>query len=161
MIKAILACDEAWGIGKNGDLPWPHNPADLKWFKEKTLNSTIIMGRNTWNSLPFKPLPKRENVVVTSSDISGPDSVFEMKSLLKILPQMKALNKDIWIIGGAQLIESMLPYIDEFHFSRISGTYNCDVFLPLTKIEEQFNIDTITITPELTIEIWKKNETVS
>jgi dihydrofolate reductase len=44
IIKAILACDEQWGIGKDGDLPWPRNPADLKWFKESTLNDTVVMG---------------------------------------------------------------------------------------------------------------------
>ena len=57
MIKAILACDDEWGIGKNGDLPWPHNPADLRWFKNNTLNSVIVMGKSTWDSLPRKPLP--------------------------------------------------------------------------------------------------------
>ena len=42
MIKAILACDDEWGIGKDGDLPWPHNPADLKWFKKNTINCCLL-----------------------------------------------------------------------------------------------------------------------
>ena len=67
MIKAILACDDEWGIGKNGDLPWPHNPADLRWFKNNTLNSVVVMGKSTWDSLPRKPLPNRENLIVTTS----------------------------------------------------------------------------------------------
>ena len=62
-IKAILACDADWGIGKDGDLPWPHNPADLKWFKQSTLNHTVVMGKATWDSLPVKPLPNRVNVL--------------------------------------------------------------------------------------------------
>ena len=66
MIRAILACDENWGIGKSGALPWPHNPADLKWFKASTLNHTIVMGKATWDSLPVKPLSNRVNVVVSS-----------------------------------------------------------------------------------------------
>ena len=67
MIKAILACDDEWGIGKDGDLPWPHNPADLKWFKKNTLNCMVIMGKSTWDSLPRKPLPNRENMIVTKA----------------------------------------------------------------------------------------------
>ena len=63
MIKAILACDEDWGIGKDGELPWPHNSADLKWFKENTTGGVVVMGKSTWDSLPFKPLPKRENII--------------------------------------------------------------------------------------------------
>ena len=43
MIKAILACDEDWGIGKAGDMPWPHNPADLKWFKQNTTGGVVVI----------------------------------------------------------------------------------------------------------------------
>ena len=152
MIKAILACDEEWGIGKNNDLPWPHNPADLKWFKQTTLNSPVIMGRKTWDSLPFKPLPKRENMVVSSKKVANADVVVDIDTLVKMAPKIE----HAWIIGGATLIESMIGYIDEIHLSRIKGTYDCDTFLPLTKIKTLFILETTTLTPELTIEIWKK-----
>ena len=76
-VKAILACDADWGIGKDGNLPWPHNPADLKWFKQSTLNHTVVMGKATWDSLPVKPLPNRVNVVVSSSDILAKVDVFQ------------------------------------------------------------------------------------
>ena len=142
MIRAILACDDEWGIGRDNTLPWPHNPADLKWFKDNTLNSVIVMGRNTWESLPFKPLPNRENVVITSSDVSpeGADVVCDLRSFNKILPQMQAQGKDVWIIGGGQLVNAMLPYIEEIWLSRISGTYNCDTFLPRELIETTFTL---------------------
>ena len=109
MIQAILACDQDWGIGKNGALPWPHNPADLKWFKENTLNCTIVMGRKTWESLPIKPLPKRKNIVVSSSNIEGADISVPIEQLKKITIPMLKHTGDIWIIGGAQLIEQLLP----------------------------------------------------
>mgnify|MGYP003323142260 CR=1 FL=1 len=72
MIKAILACDEDWGIGKDGNLPWPHNPEDLKWFKKNTLNQVVVMGSKTWND-PFMPTPlkHRENILITSKDNSN------------------------------------------------------------------------------------------
>ena len=49
-MKAILAADTDWGIGKDGTMPWPHNSDDLAWFKECTIDSTVIMGRKTWDS---------------------------------------------------------------------------------------------------------------
>lgn len=155
MIRAILACDQEWGIGKNGALPWPHNPADLKWFKENTVNCTIVMGRKTWESLPMKPLPKRENIVVTtSSEVDGADVVVDVSGLLKLLPQINH-TKNVWIIGGAQLIERLLPYIDSIHLSRIEGVYGCDTFLPVESILDQFALDTVD-NSDLYIEHWIK-----
>lgn len=140
MIRAILACDEDWGIGKDNDLPWPHNPADLAWFKANTLNSTIVMGHNTWKSLPFKPLPNRHNVVVSSTmqpqlgvELVQPDIY---KSRIAVINS----TNDVWIIGGAQLINHSLNIIDEIWLSRISGTYNCDTFLPRSLIETTFSL---------------------
>ncbi len=156
MIRAILACDQEWGIGKNGALPWPHNSADLKWFKEHTNNSTIVMGRKTWESLPVKPLPNRENIVVTSNVLQGPDVVVDMRSFYKILPQIK-FQKDVWIIGGAQLIEHCLDIIDEFYLSRIQGKYDCDTFLPADLIMDNFNLyDAEETDSDLYIEKWAR-----
>lgn len=156
MIKAILACDQEWGIGKNGALPWPHNSADLKWFKQHTNNSTIVMGRKTWESLPVKPLPNRENIVVTSGLVKGPDVVVDIRSFYKILPQIK-FQKDVWIIGGAQLVEHCLDVIDEFYLSRIEGVYNCDTFLPADLIMDNFNLyDAEETDSDLYIEKWAR-----
>lgn len=155
MIRAILACDEDWGIGKDGDLPWPHNPADLKWFKENTLGGVVVMGGATWRSLPRKPLPGRENVVITRRDDIKAEVVVDLKSAFKILPQMN-FTKDVWIIGGAKLVESCLDIIDEIWLSRISGTYECDTFLPRTLIEETFRLHISEIQNDVYVEVWRK-----
>ena len=63
-IHLIWAQDENGGIGQDGKLPW-HISEDLKNFKALTLNSTIIMGRKTWDSLPIKPLPNRKNIILS------------------------------------------------------------------------------------------------
>lgn len=145
MIRAILAHDSQYGIGKNGDLPWPKNSEDLKWFKESTSDSTVVMGRSTWESLPFKPLPNRHNVVVSSKmkvqygvEIIRPDIY---KSRMNIMSQ----HEDVWIIGGAQLLESSLDIIDELWLNNVGGEYDCDVFLPYRKIESIFKVDQIEI----------------
>ena len=69
-IHLIWAQDENGGIGKLGKLPW-HLSEDLQNFKKITLNSVIIMGKNTWKSLTIKPLPKRRNIVLTSSKMDN------------------------------------------------------------------------------------------
>ena len=110
MIKAILAADANWGIGKDGIMPWPHNSEDLKWFKECTDGECIIMGRKTWESLPFKPLPNRYNIVVTSKgEMVGPHATVDVSTLHMILDNR---SSSPWIIGGGQLVASTLQYID-------------------------------------------------
>jgi len=154
-IKAILACDADWGIGKDGDLPWPHNPADLKWFKQSTLNHTVVMGKATWDSLPVKPLPNRVNVVVSSSDILAKVDVLSITDLRRRLSSMDP-DQDVWIIGGARLIEGMMDYIDEFHLSQINGTYNCDTFSPSTVIQELYTLTSSQFQGDVYVDIWSK-----
>ena len=155
MIRAILACDENWGIGKSGALPWPHNPADLKWFKASTLNHTIVMGKATWDSLPVKPLPNRVNVVVSSSNILAKVDVVSISDLRRRLSSMDT-DQDMWIIGGARLIEGMMDYIDEFHLSQIKGNYNCDTFLPSTLIQENYSLTSSQFQGDVYVDVWSK-----
>jgi len=155
MIRAILACDENWGIGKSGALPWPHNPADLKWFKASTLNHTIVMGKATWDSLPVKPLPNRVNVVVSSSDILAKVDVLSISDLRRRMSSMDT-DQDVWIIGGARLIEGMMDYIDEFHLSQIKGNYNCDTFLPSTLIQENYSLTSSQFQGDVYVDVWSK-----
>lgn len=156
MIKSILACDENWGIGKAGTLPWPHNSADLKWFKQSTMNTTMVMGRNTWNSLPVKPLPGRRHIVISKSEFTefGPNVTRMYIEYFKKYYTMFGVI-DFTIIGGAQLVESCLDIIDEFWLSHITGSYDCDVFLPKDLILEQFKqVEVEETVPELNITKW-------
>lgn len=159
MIRAILACDDDWGIGKDGDLPWPHNPADLKWFKENTLGGVVVMGKTTWNSLPenSKPLPGRNNIIVTSAERreNGPYHFMTFETARGSLPQMNHLQ-NVWIIGGSQLVEGLLDIIDEVWLSRISGTYECDTFLPRSLIEELFRLTVSEKQNDVYVEVWEK-----
>ena len=155
MIRAILACDDNWGIGKNGTLPWPHNPADQKWFKECTINSIVVMGKTTWDDPDMpKPLPKRKNVVVTSGEAPGAHVVGDIQSIKKLLPQMD-LQEDVWIIGGARLVSSLLAYIDEIWLSRIKGVYDCDTFLPRDLIESTFTLHVSEQQGDVYIDKWR------
>tara|TARA_B110000503_G_C7100609_1_gene393609 strand:+ start:183 stop:704 length:522 start_codon:yes stop_codon:yes gene_type:complete len=154
MITAILACDEKWGIGKAGTLPWPKNTADLKWFKEETFGHVVIMGRNTWNApgMP-NPLAGRINVVITrdtSVTLAVPGilspyltTLDELPNILEewqVVPGGFPLLK-VFVIGGANLVESMLDQIDEIWLSCIDGDWDCDTFLPKEKIKSMFERD--------------------
>ena len=162
MIKAILACDDEGGVSKDGTLPWPHNSKDLQWFKDNTAGHVVVMGSTTWEDphMP-RPLPRRTNVLVTTrkEDYPGADGYIsgdlniELKELEATCPGII-----IWNIGGPNIIEQSLGAIDEFYISRIPGTYDCDTFLPLKKIESLFELDFEEAHDNVTFQIWKKRK---
>ena len=156
MIRAILACDEDWGIGKDGSMPWPHNRADLQWFKKMTYGYSIVMGRNTWNSLPVRPLPGRQNIVVSTTTVEGATYTIGLGKDFKSQLVDLNLEQPLWIIGGGQLIEGCLDIIDEIWLSRIQGEYDCDVKLPSDKILEQFVFDSASPETDIYVERWVK-----
>ncbi|MDA8883045.1 dihydrofolate reductase [bacterium] len=158
MIRVILACDQNWGIGKDGGLPWPHNSADMKWFKNTTTGCVVVMGKSTWDSLPVKPLPNRNNIVVTSSELDKDKGGYHYIKFDNAITEITNMSKlqNVWIIGGAKLVMGLFPIIDEFHLSRISGSYDCDTFLPSTLIEENFTLRDSGITDGVYVDVWSK-----
>jgi len=158
VIRAILACDEDWGIGKDNDLPWPHNPADLKWFKENTTGGVVAMGKATWDSLPTKPLPNRNNIVVTSSEDDYNDGGYHYVKFETAKTELVNMNKlqDVWVIGGARLVEGLLPIIDEIWLSRINGSYGCDTFLPRTLIELTYELYSSQREGDVYVDKWRQ-----
>ena len=95
MLMMIFACDLNGVIGKNGDLPWRQS-TDLQFFKKTTLGKTVVMGRKTWDSLPF-PLPGRRNIVISRSNRDDVEvmSIEEVRRLAK--------TDDLFIIGGGEI----------------------------------------------------------
>lgn len=160
LIKAILACDDEGGIGRYGTLPWPRNKTDLQWFKCNTEGHIVVMGSSTWKDphMPT-PLPNRVNLVVTSK----PDDPSFKGAYMRItgdpIPVLKELAKgsqDVWVIGGASIINQTMDVIEEFYLSRISGAYACDVFLDLDRIKETYNRDVVVQHGNVRFEIWRK-----
>lgn len=142
MIRAIYATDIQGGIGKNGTIPWPKNEADLKWFKESTYGDIVIMGKNTWldPKMP-KPLENRYNVVVSDSGLSSDDKPNIVIPRDKVEDYAKQqYEKDVWIIGGAQLLMSSWDFIEEAWVSKIEEIYDCDTFVNVPKSFELFEM---------------------
>ena len=149
-MKAIIACDIKGGIGYQNKLPWSKIEGDLPRFKDLTSGKVIVMGRNTWESLPKKPLPNRINVVVTSTDIPG-------ITTLNSLPAKDYMDlSDVWLIGGAKLIDSSWHLIEEVHLSRTFTEYHCDAFIDLVKLEREFMCWFKENHTDHSYEIWKR-----
>ncbi len=99
-IIGIVAIAENYAIGKDGKLPW-HYSADLKFFKQTTLNQVVVMGFNTWKSIG-KPLPNRLNIVLSrSNSIENQPEVLLVRNKEKIIALSKYLKGDLFVIGGA------------------------------------------------------------
>ena len=128
-IHLIWAQDFEGGIGKNGRLPW-NISEDLKNFKKLTLNSTIIMGRKTWDSLPFKPLPNRRNVVLSSNNIPDVEVYHNIDACINTL-QNESLTK-IFIIGGSSIYKLFFNYANYLHITFVDiSTNGLDTFFPI------------------------------
>lgn len=149
-MKLIVACDPRGGIGYNNKLPWDKLQGDLPRLKELTTGKVVLMGRNTWESLPKKPLPNRINVVVTKQDIMG-------VTTFTSLPDRDQMDlTDVWLIGGAMLINSSWHLIEEVHLSRTFAEHTCDVFIDLVKLEREFICWFKEDLTDHSYEIWKR-----
>jgi dihydrofolate reductase len=144
MINIIVATCYRRGIGIKNELPW-RLKGDLNYFKENTIgdnNNCVIMGKNTWNSLPknSRPLKDRHNIIVSNSmktkanyQISNKNNTTITSSLNEALEltYTKRFSKT-WIIGGANLYDSAIRtnLIDEIHITNITNDISCDTFFP-------------------------------
>ncbi|HLP79703.1 MAG TPA: dihydrofolate reductase, partial [Acidobacteriota bacterium] len=125
-IYLIAAIGDNYVIGKDGKMPW-NVPEDLKLFRENTLNSNILMGRKTFESIG-RPLPKRKNIVLSTS-MKPHDGVYIGTTLEEALAQCDA-DKNLFVIGGATLYEQTLPLADKLYISHIKGSFEGDTFFP-------------------------------
>ena len=147
MISAIVAVDNNWGIGYNGDL-LEHIPEDLRYFKELTTSHVVVMGSKTWDSLPKKPLKDRLNVVVSSKprEVLGDMSIrIDMEELMVRMIYMKrnalvnpAEEEEWFVIGGGSIYQQLLPFCDRVYVTKIYKDHdNVDTYFPnLDKSEE-------------------------
>ncbi len=128
-LTVIAAVARNGVIGKDNALPW-HLPADLKRFKALTTGHTVIMGRKTWESLPekFRPLPGRQNIVVTRNAgyaASGATVATSLPAALAL-----ARGTQAFVIGGAKLYRVALALADRLELTEISRDYEGDTFFP-------------------------------
>lgn len=133
-LSLIVARARNGVIGANGGLPW-RLAGDLAFFKRTTLGSPVLMGRNTWESLPRRPLPERANIVLTRQwDYSARDARV-YSSFLTAVNAGKSLAKaagktDCFVIGGVRLYERALPMVDRIYLTEVDAAPEGDVYFP-------------------------------
>lgn len=134
MVNMIAAIGMNNELGKNGSLIW-NIPKDLKYFSEKTKGSTIVMGRNTFNSLP-KVLPGRKHIILSKTnsfnkEIDSNVVVVDNKDELIDLCNKISYNNEVFIIGGASLYEMFIDIADKLYITHIEEIdEDADVYFP-------------------------------
>lgn len=123
-VSLIVACTKTGVIGKDGKIPW-NLPDEMKHFREYTLGKTIIMGRKTFESIG-KPLPKRNNVVISSSTTPVHEGVQQYRSLEQAIIDKVESKEDVVIIGGVKIYEAALPFVNSMYISWINDEYEGD-----------------------------------
>ena len=155
-IHLIWAQDFEGGIGIDGKLPW-HIPEDLKNFKQLTLDTKIIMGRKTWESLPIKPLPQRKNIVLSNQK---KENVQTYHSYNECLNSFKSTDK-IFIIGGRSIYKLFFNKADYLHITNIDLLEEgINEFFPISNndiISRFQEIDSMKLNEVAEYTLWSKN----
>ncbi len=126
-MKAIVAVDKKWGIGKNNGLLFSL-PEDMKFFRSTTLGSTVVMGKNTLKSFPGgKPLADRTNIVIDPDGEEHPGCIVagSLDGLAEILEKAQG---DIFVIGGAMTYHTLLPYCEAALVTKVDADGDAEVF---------------------------------
>jgi len=135
-MEAIIAIDEEYGLAKDGKIPWK-NKEDMKFFKDKTINNIVVMGSKTLETLPNQlPLKNRYNIVLTnnknnlSEKYSSYDNIifYNYEELINYIDSIDTdTDKTIYVIGGKQIYDLLLPRCSKIWLSVIPNDYNCDL----------------------------------
>lgn len=129
IIAAIAAMSENRVIGKDNQLPW-HLPADLKHFKAITTGHPILMGRKTFESIG-KPLPNRTNIIITRNNNYHAPGCIVVTSIDEAIEQATLIDaKEIFIIGGAEVYQQLMPHIQQLYLTIIRHQFEGDTYFP-------------------------------
>ncbi|WP_319404261.1 dihydrofolate reductase [uncultured Anaeromusa sp.] len=128
-MKAIVATDLNWGIGYKGNLlQWI--PEDMKFFKQMTLGHCVVMGRETFESLPGgEPLKNRANIVLSKNEFFENEKIVICHSLDELFSKLKEYNfEDVFVIGGESIYSQLLPYCKEVYITKMENKYVADKY---------------------------------
>lgn len=146
MIRFIWAQDPNGLIGSKGKIPW-HNREELSHFKNQTTGGIVVMGKNTWYSLGYKPLKNRHNIVLTKqNNIEGYDheDVYIAHTADEVIGVYENSGLDLWIIGGAKTFKTFEPWCEEAVVSTVEGEYKGDTYYK--GLENKLTEDNVVVT---------------
>mgnify|MGYP001552065461 CR=1 FL=1 len=135
-MKAIFASASNGAFGYKGRLPWPSIKEDLQMFKKLTLGHNVVMGYNTFSTLP--KLPNRTPVVISRQKVEGEITIIKNENLIESLKEFEqeSLPKETFIIGGTSILTpEFLDLCNEIYHTSVFGEYEADVFIPNESLE--------------------------
>ena len=143
-ISIIVAVASNRAIGKDNQLLW-HMPADMKFFKEKTLGHPVISGRKNFLSIPekYRPLSGRTNIIVTNDKSFIYDGIIICYSIEEAIELAKKENKEVFIIGGGQIYKYALQnnLCNKMYVTEIHHEFEADVFFPEVNLDLWIEMD--------------------
>lgn len=128
MYTIIAAIGKNRELGRDNKLLWSLK-GDLKFFKEKTTNHTIIMGRKTFESLG-RLLPNRKHVIISSSN-NFPEEVDVYNNIESLLSHYKDTSEELFIIGGAKIYSEFIDYATKMYLTLVDGEFDADAYFPM------------------------------
>ena len=158
MITIIAAMDMNRVIGADNALPW-NIPEDLQHFKKTTLGYPIIMGRKTYESLPHRPLPRRQNIVVSRSLAELPGARIA-ETLQEAIDIGRSLSDEVFVIGGEAIYELAMPMADRLLLTIVKGTYPGNKFFPIVDLTDWKLKDCILPSVEFSIMEYHRIKTI-
>ena len=143
MSFSIIACiGKNHELGKDNDLVF-HFKEDMKFFRETTRGHTVVMGLNTWKSLGEKPLPDRQNMILSHIPLTNlPENTTQISDLDNFIEGNKDTNEEIFIIGGATVYKLFLPFVNVMYLTEVDADTEADVFFPEFD-KDQYDLTTI------------------
>ena len=154
MIIGIVAVDQKWGIGKKNDLLF-HLKKDMRFFRDNTIDSIVFCGYNTLLSFPgSKPLKNRSTICLCPEDVERDDCycVHNFDEAVRLVKEL-AKTQPVFVIGGAMLYQSMLPYYDKVYVNKVDADGGAEVFFP--NLDEYEGLRLSQVTPEIEDEGYK------
>lgn len=130
-MNIIAAVDKNWAIGKNNKMMWSI-PADMRFFREKTTEHVVVMGRKTLESFPNGlPLKQRTNIVLTANRSYHVKDALIVHTIEELLEQLKEYDsQEIFVIGGESIYRQLLPYCGTAYITKIDHAYDADTYFP-------------------------------
>ena len=161
IISIIVAMAKNRAIGINNPLIW-HNSNDLKHFKQVTLGHCVIMGHNTWLSLPGqKALPNRRNIIISDRLDEAPEN-FELATSIPEALELVKDEDEVFIMGGGSIYEQFLPKANKLYLTRLDKAFEADTYFPYINFEnyDLIELEVIDDDPQVDysyrFEVWEK-----
>ncbi len=143
-MNIIVAVDKNWGIGDKDNMPWSI-PEDMKFFKDMTINKTVVMGRITFLSFPKQlPLKNRQNIILTRDENFSVEGAIVVNGVKSLIEFVKDINEDdVFIIGGQSIYQTFEKYCKKAYITKIDYEYEVDTYFPNLDLLDHWEISKI------------------